>query len=177
MMTFADGTHYEGEWQGGKPNGYGVETYPDGATYTGQFKDDKRDGMGKYVCADGASEHAGFWRNGAWGKSVEPSTQAQLDAVIKFSMHARDDAVRLRGELLIFNKLASCLPPAHRGSLSKLIAEEQRVALEAERARLDAEVEQARLMEAQQTRLREEADAAEEQRVALGAGGGGDSSC
>ena len=167
MMTFADGTHYEGEWQGGKPNGYGVETYPDGATYTGQFKDDKRDGMGKYVCADGSSEHAGFWRNGAWGKSVEPSTQAQLDAVIKFSMHARDDAVRLGGELLIFNKLASCLPPAHRGSLSKLIAEEQRVALEAERARLDAEVEQARLMEAQQTRLREEADAAEEQRVAL----------
>jgi hypothetical protein len=62
-MLFEDSTCYQGEWKGGKPNGYGKETYPGGSTYTGEFQNDKRHGLGIYVFSKG-SVYAGAWCNG-----------------------------------------------------------------------------------------------------------------
>lgn len=54
---------YDGEYQNGKRNGFGVFTYPDGSVYEGQFKNDKMDGMGKLTLANGTTKTGRFHDN------------------------------------------------------------------------------------------------------------------
>ena len=37
-VTYPSGDQYEGEWEYGKPNGFGIYTYKDGDTYKGNFR-------------------------------------------------------------------------------------------------------------------------------------------
>lgn len=58
-----DGSTYEGEWENGRPNGYGIYTFPDGDFHKGFF-DDTPNGPG-YLCLNTKrSMTLGFYRNG-----------------------------------------------------------------------------------------------------------------
>lgn len=48
--------------RGGKSNGHGVLTWPDGSKYDGHWKDNKREGKGTWISADG-DKCDGIWRN------------------------------------------------------------------------------------------------------------------
>jgi len=48
-LTFANGDVYEGEFKGGRMDGYGQMVYIDGDTYEGEWKCDEHHGKGKYT--------------------------------------------------------------------------------------------------------------------------------
>ena len=43
-MVYSDGTRFDGDWQGGKCHGEGVQTFPSGCVFKGTFKDDEKEG-------------------------------------------------------------------------------------------------------------------------------------
>lgn len=45
-MRYANGNIYEGDWQNGSRNGYGVQKYANGDVYTGEWKDNLQHGTG-----------------------------------------------------------------------------------------------------------------------------------
>jgi hypothetical protein len=55
-------TRYEGEYRGGKKNGWGVITWASGLRYEGEWHDNKPNGPGA-VISDG-ERYEGDWRNG-----------------------------------------------------------------------------------------------------------------
>ena len=92
-MHFHDGSHYKGEWHGGKFQGYGVYTYADGSRYEGQWSAGKKNGHGKHTYeSDGECAQycwcAGDVYDGEWtfhqrhGSAVYTwSDKSQLDCV------------------------------------------------------------------------------------------------
>ena len=48
---------FTGEWENGKPNGYGIKIYSDGTTNRGYFKDGKLHGYGVCHYSDGTIKH------------------------------------------------------------------------------------------------------------------------
>jgi len=73
MLTYADDSHYDGEWavfeMGGKieRHGYGSMHYATGEIHSGDFVRDLRHGNGKLVHPDGSC-YFGAWK---WGEIVE----------------------------------------------------------------------------------------------------------
>ena len=73
MLTYADDSHYDGEWavfeMGGKieRHGYGSMHYATGEIHSGDFVRDLRHGKGKLVHPDGSC-YFGAWK---WGEIVE----------------------------------------------------------------------------------------------------------
>ena len=63
LITFADGSKYEGEWKDNQPNGQGKLTLADGGKYAGKWKDDQPHGQGKLTRPDG-SKLIGQWKDG-----------------------------------------------------------------------------------------------------------------
>lgn len=85
VLTYEDGSIYEGELRDGRPHGQGrfldtdgtikdgefqngkfrqgTQTYADGSVYTGRMKDGEPDGQGTMFYADG-SRYVGGWENG-----------------------------------------------------------------------------------------------------------------
>lgn len=61
VVTWSDGTRYEGDWHDGKRAGYGVCSYADGTRYAGEWRDDRRTGLGVETDADGTHVQ-GEWR-------------------------------------------------------------------------------------------------------------------
>ena len=53
VITWADGTQYEGEWCDGKRHGCGVFAWADRQLYEGEFVEGKRHGHGAFTWADG----------------------------------------------------------------------------------------------------------------------------
>ena len=53
---------YEGEFQNGKKNGYGVLKFQSGQTYTGNFKDNLKHGHGTLLY-DTGNRYEGNWEN------------------------------------------------------------------------------------------------------------------
>ena len=62
LVTYFNGTKYEGEWQGNEFEGWGVFTAPGFYSYVGNFKAGKRNGLGTLTYAD-QSIKAGIWKN------------------------------------------------------------------------------------------------------------------
>jgi len=63
-IVLPDGSNYEGEISGGKPNGQGTGTWPDGKTYVGEFRNGQAEGAGTVVEPNGTRQE-GEWRGGA----------------------------------------------------------------------------------------------------------------
>ena len=57
-----DGAKYEGEWENGRTNGYGIFYYPVGGIYKGNWKDDKTNENGVYIYNEGV-KYDGQWSN------------------------------------------------------------------------------------------------------------------
>jgi hypothetical protein len=62
IITYFNGTQYNGEWQDNEFGGWGVFTAPGFYTYVGNFKAGKRNGLGTITYADGSIK-AGIWQN------------------------------------------------------------------------------------------------------------------
>ena len=77
---FADGSEYEGEFQRGFFEGYGVLTYSEargGGFYAGDWtKGEKKFGM--EVRADGTLRHDGQWKNGTPVRSFNHTNSSVL---------------------------------------------------------------------------------------------------
>ena len=124
MMLFDDQTCYEGEWEGGRPNGHGVEKYPNGAIFTGQFCDDARHGLGTYIASDGDRVYAGHWQHGEWDGSqgaLGPDAKLRLEEAMRCAQKAQLHAARLSERLDLLRRLKLSLPPDFRGFVSELI--------------------------------------------------------
>jgi hypothetical protein len=71
---YADGRVYEGKFEGGKKQGYGVMTWTKGPKkgekYEGEWKDDKMDGYGIYTYPNGKKVE-GQWKDGKWYGNVK----------------------------------------------------------------------------------------------------------
>ena len=74
LLTYADESHYDGEWavfeKHGKieRHGYGTMHYASGEVHAGDFERDVRHGKGKLIHADGSVYH-GEWKYGEiWGE-------------------------------------------------------------------------------------------------------------
>ncbi|MBL96265.1 MAG: hypothetical protein CMF52_00450 [Legionellales bacterium] len=63
VMTYADGTSYDGHWQNNKRCGVGTMTYADGTVYDGDWWNDLRHGHGKIRRTDGSIIYEGPWKN------------------------------------------------------------------------------------------------------------------
>ena len=72
-----DGTFYEGEWQNGYANGYGIETYDGGIKYEGNFKKGLRDGKGLMTAPNGYYYKGDFVKGKFHGKGKLSSTENQ----------------------------------------------------------------------------------------------------
>lgn len=49
IMTYPDGTTYNGEWEDNKRHGQGIYTYRNGDYYDGEWKEGRKHGKGRYV--------------------------------------------------------------------------------------------------------------------------------
>ncbi len=58
VLTFSEGTRYEGDFKNGVPNGYGIETWPDGSFYLGEWFDGLKHGEGVITGTDGSIKPA-----------------------------------------------------------------------------------------------------------------------
>ena len=56
VITYSDGSRYEGEYKRDKKSGYGVLYYVDGNRYEGGWKDGKKHGYGTKHYANGRSQ-------------------------------------------------------------------------------------------------------------------------
>ena len=65
-QTLEDGSVYEGELLGGKPDGYGTMKFPDGDTFEGLHKNGLSHGYGthSYESSDELDNYVGLWRSG-----------------------------------------------------------------------------------------------------------------
>jgi serine/threonine protein kinase len=77
VFTFSAGS-YDGEWQGGRPNGEGTLIYTGIATYTGGISGGKYDGQGTLELADGA-KYVGEFKNGQKNGKGKEYTNEQSD--------------------------------------------------------------------------------------------------
>ena len=66
---FPNGDYYDGNFQNGKRNGYGVLKFK-GTFYKGNFKDNSFDGKGRFVYSDGRVFEGGFSKGVKDGKGV-----------------------------------------------------------------------------------------------------------
>ena len=62
-MVFSGASTYEGEWVGGRMDGWGEYICADGARYEGGWKDGLKSGLGMYVKANG-EKFDGEWERG-----------------------------------------------------------------------------------------------------------------
>lgn len=75
ILTFADGTKYEGEIHNNKITGQGILTFPTGAIYTGELLNGLRNGYGIYQSPEGI-KYEGNWKRGlkhGFGKMERPN--------------------------------------------------------------------------------------------------------
>lgn len=63
MITQANGTVFQGEYNTDMKHGHGIETRPDGSRYEGEYWMDKKTGRGMYTWANG-TRYEGPWYNG-----------------------------------------------------------------------------------------------------------------
>jgi len=60
--TFDSGDTYTGQWENGKPHGFGVYIWANGFKYEGEFKDGHPSGLGTELSTDGV-EYTGQWKD------------------------------------------------------------------------------------------------------------------
>ena len=57
-----DNSKYEGEWENGQFNGYGIYYYSNGEKYIGEWKNSLKDGVGELVWPEG-KKYVGYFKN------------------------------------------------------------------------------------------------------------------
>ena len=67
-MFYAHGDSYEGSWERGKRNGFGVYVFNFGTVYRGHFLNGKKNGMGTVEFTDGTRVEATWAANHIEGK-------------------------------------------------------------------------------------------------------------
>ena len=65
IYAYADGSKYEGQFNGGNIEGKGIWYYPNGDKYIGEFKSNYQHGFGKVVNDDGMLTK-GYWKEGEY---------------------------------------------------------------------------------------------------------------
>ena len=71
ILTWADGSVYEGWWQGDKACGKGRIIHADGDVQEGNWKDDKAHGFGIYYHSDGAVYQGEWLDDNQHGDGIE----------------------------------------------------------------------------------------------------------
>ncbi len=79
ILTFPDGSVYEGENKDGKRNGSGTLTFSNGSKYVGEFKDDIISGQGTLTFPDGSSYIGNFKKNDALKNNFQRNGQGTLE--------------------------------------------------------------------------------------------------
>jgi hypothetical protein len=64
-MTYANGNTYDGQWNDGDHNGFGMFVCAD-YEYIGQFKNGLRHGLGSCTCKHDGATYDGEWQNDEW---------------------------------------------------------------------------------------------------------------
>jgi hypothetical protein len=82
ILTFYDGSVYEGGWHKNDRQGTGKMTYADGASYEGGWYRDYRHGMGKMIHADGTVEE-GCWHLNYFRDKKKPASKKDTDDDIR----------------------------------------------------------------------------------------------
>lgn len=71
VMTYPDGTRYEGAWVDGQREGQGCCEFPDGSRYEGEFHQGKFHGHGQLVWSDGGFYDGEFVHGQMHGEGME----------------------------------------------------------------------------------------------------------
>ena len=75
VMTYVDGSKYEGQFSKGKITGFGTWYYPNGEKYVGNFSNGLPTGKGTLYKQNG-TQHSGSWRAGEYiGEIKEPAAK------------------------------------------------------------------------------------------------------
>jgi hypothetical protein len=88
VITFPDGTAYQGQAVNGVPEGRGVITFANGNVYDGQIHNGQPHGKGKLAYADGASFYEGYFKDGLrHGKGVltRPFSHMETKTVVIYT--------------------------------------------------------------------------------------------
>lgn len=72
VLTYPNGTAYEGEFAKGFEHGYGQRKYEDGSSHDGKFRFGRRDGTGVFTTKDGKKEKGTFRDRGTPYTEVMP---------------------------------------------------------------------------------------------------------
>jgi len=75
LLTFIDGTSYEGDFQHGFREGHGILNLPDGSVYKGGFKGELQNGFGELFMRDGTKIKTtwSYGRKNGNGTITDPS--------------------------------------------------------------------------------------------------------
>jgi preprotein translocase subunit YajC len=98
VVTFPNGDHYEGEFQGGLFGGWGAYVSRSGDRYEGYFKDDMRCGRGTLVCRSG-ERYVGEFRD----DMKEGKGSLVLSTGDRYVGQFHSDMMNGRGTLLYHN--------------------------------------------------------------------------
>lgn len=70
VMTFNDGSYYDGQWKANKRHGLGTFQYASGSSYHGEYKENKKNGFGVQTYVEKGETYNGTWLEGSrhgWG--------------------------------------------------------------------------------------------------------------
>eukprot|EP00521_Asterionellopsis_glacialis_P007358 CAMPEP_0195285024 /NCGR_PEP_ID=MMETSP0707-20130614/3007_1 /TAXON_ID=33640 /ORGANISM="Asterionellopsis glacialis, Strain CCMP134" /LENGTH=495 /DNA_ID=CAMNT_0040344453 /DNA_START=187 /DNA_END=1674 /DNA_ORIENTATION=- len=71
VVTWDDGSSYDGEWKGGRRAGLGSQTYANGRKYVGQWKRNKIHGRGVFTWPNGVMYNGMFRKNQRHGSGLQ----------------------------------------------------------------------------------------------------------
>ena len=108
-LSFANGNHYQGEWCGSKPAGFGTYKWKDGSEYCGQFMLGEFHGRGS-KCWPTGKKYAGDWEHSLYhghGELVFPDESTYVGEFfeVRFETKCADSLFFISLEHLLYKSL------------------------------------------------------------------------
>lgn len=83
ILTYNDGSTYDGAFRDGKRNGYGIFTFASGSSYQGFWIDDQLSGTCTYITQEGKM-YEGVFKEGKFTEGTCSFTQGGISYVFKY---------------------------------------------------------------------------------------------